>query len=138
MVFWSAEIALASGEYASAARIAHETIEKASPGFLHVMETDFEWIEGDALLRAGDLPAAAVALERARSTAETRGCRRMFWPIFWSLARLADAEGRATDGVELRRRARTIVDEIAESLAPLGLAETFKRTSQVSALLAET
>jgi hypothetical protein len=39
--------------------------------------------------------------------------------------------------VDLRRRARAIVDAIAESLASLGLAESFRRTPYASELLAE-
>jgi class 3 adenylate cyclase/tetratricopeptide (TPR) repeat protein len=136
----SAEIALASAEYASAAQIAHDSLE-AGPwnrGRLLILESDLRWIEADALLRAGDLPAASAALDRARSEAERKGSRRMLWRIFWSLARLADAEGRATDGVDLRRRARVVVDGIAESLSSLGLSESFKRTPHARAVLAET
>jgi tetratricopeptide (TPR) repeat protein len=136
--FVSAEIALAGGEYASAARLAHDVLAGDHRSRLQVLETDLQWIEGDALLRAGDLHAASAALERACAEAERRGSRRVLWLIFWSLARLADAEGRASDGVDLRRRARAIVDAIAEGLAPLGLAESFKRTPEASALLAET
>ena len=134
----SAEIALANGQFASAAQIAHDGLEGDDLPRLHIFETDLRWIEGEALLHAGDLPAASAALERARSDAERRGSRRTLWLILWSLARLADAEGRASDGVDLRRRARAIVDAIADSLAPLGLAESFRRTPQASALLAET
>ena len=134
----SAEIALASAEYASAAQIAHDALEAYDRGGLLNMnlDTDLKWIEGDALLRAGDLTAASAALERARLQAE-RKSRRTLWLILWSLARLADAEGRGSDGVDLRRQARTIVDAIAESLASLGLADSFRRTPQVRALLAE-
>jgi tetratricopeptide (TPR) repeat protein len=135
--FVSSEIALASGDYESAAQIAHDALERLDSRRLLILETDFEWIEGDALLRSGDLPAASAALERARSESERRGSRRTLWLILWSLARLADAEGRGGDAADLRRRARAIVDAIAESLAPLGLSESFRRTSQVSALLAE-
>lgn len=138
MAFASAEIALASGEYASAAQIARDELKRADRSRLHILKTDLEWIEGDALLRAGDLSAASAALERARSEAERRGSHRTLWLILWSLARLADTEGRASDGADLRRRARAIVDAIAESLAPLGLAESFKRTPEANALLAET
>ncbi|MDP9276075.1 MAG: AAA family ATPase [Chloroflexota bacterium] len=135
----SAEIALANTEYASAAQIAHDAIEAYDRGGLLNLnlDTDLKWIEGDALLRAGALTAASAALARARLQAE-RKSRRTLWLILWSLARLADAEGRGSDGVDLRRRARTIVDEIANSLASLGLADSFRRTPQVSALLAET
>jgi tetratricopeptide (TPR) repeat protein len=132
-----AEVALASGEYANAAQIAHDELEGAERGRLLILRSDLEWVEGDALLHAGDLPAATAALERARAEAERRGSQRTLWLILWSLARLADAEGRTTDGVDLRRRARAIVDAIAESLASLGLAESFKRTPYASELLAE-
>jgi hypothetical protein len=135
----SAEIALANAEYVSAAQIAHDALEADDRGGLLNLnvETDLRWIEGDALLRAGDLTAASVALERALRQAESKS-RRTLWLILWSLARLADAQGRGNDGVDLRRRARTIVDAIADSLASLGLADSFRRTPQVTALLAET
>jgi tetratricopeptide (TPR) repeat protein len=136
--FLSAEIALAGGEYASAARIAHEALESPYHSRLQLMERDLEWMEGDALLRAGDLSAASSALERTRAKVERLGSRRTLWLILWSLSRLADAEGRPSDGLKLRRQAREIVDAIAESLVPLGLAESFKRTPEASALLAET
>lgn len=134
----SAEIALASGDYATAAQIAHDALEGPDRGRLMIFGTDLEWLEGDALLRAGDLAAASTALQRAQSQAERLGSHRMLWLILWSLGRLADAEGRASDGVELRRRARAIVEAIAESLSTLGLAESFKRTPDAAALLAET
>jgi tetratricopeptide (TPR) repeat protein len=134
----SAEIAVASGEYASAAQVAHDALEGPDRGRLLILGTDLKWFEGDALLRAGDLSAASVALERSRSEAERLGSQRTLWLILWSLARLADVEGRASDGVDLRRRACTIVDAIAKSLVSLGLAESFKRTPHASALLSET
>ncbi len=136
--FVSAEIALASGDYATAAQIAHDALEGADREQLMIFGTDLEWFEGDALLRAGDLSAASTALQHAHLQAERLGSQRMLWLILWSLARLADAEGRASDGVELRRRARAIVEAIAESLSTLGLAESFKRTPDAAALLAET
>jgi hypothetical protein len=135
--FTSAEIAVASGEYARAAQIAHDELSRSDLGRPFILISDLNWIEGEALLRAGDLSAASAALARARSEAERRGSQRSLWLIFWSLARLADAEGRAIDAVGLRRRARAIVDTIADSLLPLGLAEGFKQTLQVSALFAE-
>jgi ATP/maltotriose-dependent transcriptional regulator MalT len=134
----SSEIALARGEYASAAQIAREALEAPDRGRLLILGTDLKWLEGDALLRAGDLSSASTVLQRARSEAEALGSRRTLWLILWSLARLADAEGRASDGADLRRRARAIVDAIAEGLSSLGLAESFKRTPYVSALLTET
>jgi class 3 adenylate cyclase/tetratricopeptide (TPR) repeat protein len=134
----SSEIALAKGEYRIAAQIAHDALQAPDRGRLLILGSDLKWLEGDALLRSGDLSAASTALERARSEAEALGSRRTLWLILWSQARLADAEGRASDAVELRRRARTIIDAIAESLLSLGLAESFKRTPHASALLAET
>jgi hypothetical protein len=136
--FTSAEIAVASGEYARAAQIAHDELSRSDLGRPFILISDLNWIEGEALLRAGDLSAASAALARARSEAERRGSQRSLWLIFWSLARLADAEGRAIDAVGLRRRARAIVDAIAESLLPLGLAERFKSAPYVRALLEET
>jgi hypothetical protein len=133
----SSEIALACGEYASAAQIAHDFLEEANASAV-VIGRDLKWLEGDALLRAGDLSAASTALERARSEAETLGSRRILWLVLWSLARLADAEGRTTDGVQLRRQARAIVEGIAESLTSLGLTESFKRTPHAAAVLAES
>jgi class 3 adenylate cyclase/tetratricopeptide (TPR) repeat protein len=133
----SSEIALARGEYGSAAQIAHDALEASDRGRLLILGTDLKWLEGDALLRSGDLSGASAALERARSEAERLGSQRTLWLILWSLARLADAEGRASEGVDLRRRARAIVEAIGESLAPLGLAESFRRTPYASALLAE-
>jgi class 3 adenylate cyclase/tetratricopeptide (TPR) repeat protein len=134
----SSEIALARGEYGRAAQIAHDALEAPDRGRLLILGTDLKWLEGDALLRSGDLSAASTVLQRARSEAEALGCRRTLWLILWSLARLADAEGRASDGVELRRQARAIVNAIAESLAPLGIAEKFRATPNASALLSET
>jgi tetratricopeptide (TPR) repeat protein len=134
----SSEIALARGDYGSAAQIARDALEAPDRGRLLILGTDLRWIEGDALLRAGDLSAASAALQVARSAAETLGCRRTLWLILWSLARLAEVEGRRSDGADLRRQARAIVDDIAESLSSLGLAESFRRTPYASALLAGT
>jgi class 3 adenylate cyclase/tetratricopeptide (TPR) repeat protein len=134
----STEIAHASGDYASAAQIARDAVNGIDRTRLLIMATDLRWFEGDAMLRAGDLTAASIALEHVRSDAERLGCRRTLWLILWSLARLADAEGRESEGVELRRQARAIVDAIAHSLSPLGLAESFKRTPYAAAVLAET
>jgi tetratricopeptide (TPR) repeat protein len=137
IAFASAEIALASGEYASAAQIAHDALDGPASRRLLILDTDFKWIEGDALLRSGDLPGASTALERARASAERLGSQRTMWLILWSQARLAEAKGRASEGAELRRRARAIVGAIAESLAPLGPSESFRRTPEARALLAE-
>jgi tetratricopeptide (TPR) repeat protein len=133
----SSEIALACGEYASAAQIAHDFLEEANASAL-VIGRDLKWLEGDALLRAGDLSTASTALQRARSEAETLGSHRILWLVLWSLARLADAEGRTTDGVQLRQQARAIVEGIAESLSSLGLTESFKRTPYAAAVLTES
>jgi class 3 adenylate cyclase/tetratricopeptide (TPR) repeat protein len=134
----SSEIALATGEYGSAAQIAHDALQAPDRGRLLILGTDLKWLEGDALLRSGDLSAASTVLQRARSDAEALGSRRTLWLILWSLARLAEAEGRPSDGADLRRQARAIVDDIAESLSSLGLAESFRRTPYASALLAGT
>jgi hypothetical protein len=96
---------------------------------------DFEYLEGEAHRRCGELDAATQALLRARATASALGGRRILWQILASLASVEDAQGRAMSSARTREQARVIVAGIEDSLRPVGLAERFRAQVVVRALM---
>ena len=87
---------------------------------------DFEYLEGEAHRRNGDLDRAAEALGRARATASELGGRRVLWHILASLASVEDARGNVTEAAAALEAARTIATTIEGSLRVVGLADRFR------------
>ena len=104
-------------------------------GLMRPYVADFEYLEGEAHRRCGELDAAMQALLRARATASALGGRRILWQILASLASVEDAQGRAMLSVRTREQARVIVAGIEDSLRPVGLAERFRAQVVVRALM---
>lgn len=121
-----AELALAQGRAAEAAEIATSTRRLASERALVPFEKDFDLIAGAALRRAGDLPGARAALERALTASRTTGSRRVLHAILGELAEVAGAEGNAAEAARLRSEAAAEVDRIALSLRARGLEDRFR------------
>jgi predicted ATPase/class 3 adenylate cyclase len=96
---------------------------------------DFEYLEGEAQRRRGELDAATQALSRARATASGLGGRRILWQILASLGSVEDAQGHTVSAAGMREEARSIAAGIEESLRPVGLAERFRAQPVVRALM---
>ncbi len=87
---------------------------------------DFEYLEGEANRRRGELDLAADSLRRAFATASALGERRILWPILASLASVEGSRGNAAASASASDEARSIAAGIEESLRPVGLADHFR------------
>jgi len=121
----AAELELASGAFAAAADAAIAGGEQQRRRMRPYI-ADFEYLEGEAYRRNGDLDRAAEALGRARATASELGGRRVLWHILASLASVEDARGNVIEGAAAGEAARTIATAIEDSLRVVGLADRFR------------
>ena len=95
--------------------------------------TDLEWLEGEALLVAGDEAAARVALERALGTADRLGTGRVRWRIEVALAATLERSGDQERATRLRADAAAFTREVERGLEPRGLAASFAALPEVRA-----
>lgn len=130
------ELEIARGAFATAALTARREVSRHRR-VMRPYVSDFEYLEGEAERLRGDHDAAIAALARARATAEAVGSRRVLWRILGALALCERTRGNVRAAEGLKERARGIVVQIADSLRPLGLAESFATRPDVRALLEE-
>ena len=128
------ELKLARGDYEGTVAEAHARGDEQR-ALMRPYVADFEYLEGEAHRRRGELDAATQALSQARATASALGTRRILWQILAALASVADARGHAVLAAGTREDARSIVAGIEDSLRPVGLAERFRAQAVVRELM---
>ncbi len=87
---------------------------------------DFEYLEGEAHRRRGELDLAAATLRRARATATALGERRILWRILASLGSVEGTMGDSTAAAAANTEARSIAGAIEDSLRAIGLDDRFR------------
>ena len=85
---------------------------------------------------AGDLPAAARSLTAGSALAEEMGSKRTLWQLLAERADVNEQRGEEGRADRDRQRARAIVRQIANNVAPLGLDEPFASQPNVRRLTA--
>ncbi len=126
-MIWCAavELALAQGHPARALEIIDQLMASAAqgaegPGSLRVLK-----LRGEALVMLQRLVEAEVAFERAREIARTQGVRPMQWRMCIALGNLYQAQGRNTEADQAFATARTLIEELAATIADEPLRDNF-------------
>jgi tetratricopeptide (TPR) repeat protein len=128
------EFAIAKGEFTQALKLADELLAEVTP-LTRVDVSDVLRCKGMALLELNRLDEALRVLTEACSLAKEMGANLQLWA---TLASLADAHrklGNDKDAVSNLREARAIVEQIAESLREIDLAESFLNQPRVKTLM---
>ena len=128
------EFAIAKGDFPRALELADELLAEVTP-LTRVDVPDVLRYKGRALLALNRLDEALRVLTEACSLAKEMGANLQLWS---TLASLADANrklGNDKDAEANLRQARAIVEQIAESLQEIGLAESFLSQPRVKELM---
>ncbi len=110
------ELTLAQSDYARAATVAEELIATLHKLGYRPALPDALGFKSQVLLAQGQTDAAYQTLQAARAEAEALNSRRTLWPILLALSELEAQRGDTAKAEDLRRRARQIVEYIAEHL----------------------
>jgi DNA-binding CsgD family transcriptional regulator len=93
-------------------------------------------LRGEALVELQRHKEAKIALETAREIAAAQGVRPMLWRIAVILGKLYQVQGRNTEAEEAFANARTLIEELAATIADEPLHDNFLR--QATAMLPQT
>jgi class 3 adenylate cyclase/tetratricopeptide (TPR) repeat protein len=128
------EFAIAKGEFTQALELADELLAEVTP-LTRVDVPDVLRCKGMALLELNRLDEALGVLTEACSLAKEMGANLQLWSTLASLAAANRKLGNAKDAQSNLREARAIVEQIAESLREIGLAESFLNQPRVKTLM---
>ena len=128
------EFAIAKGEFTQALKLADELLAEVTP-LTRVDVPDVLRCKGMALLELNRLDEALRVLTEACSLAKEMGANLQLWSTLASLAAAHRKLGNDKDAVSNLREARAIVEQIAESLREIGLAESFLNQPRVKTLM---
>jgi hypothetical protein len=131
-----AEVALARGDMAQAARLAGALADELRADHIDYWVPEARCLQGRALAGLDRLAEARAALQPARVEAQAYGARRLLWPILLALAEVEARSGAAEAAADLRQAARTVVAEMAAHTAGT-LRASFLAQPHVRAALAE-
>jgi class 3 adenylate cyclase/tetratricopeptide (TPR) repeat protein len=109
-------LALDAGDPAKAGAIARELVERLRSAGVQVLVAEGLVALGRALTAAGRIDDAERALAEAIESAERTGERRVLWEALALSSSLHAERGDHEAALDLRRRAATIVEGIAEGL----------------------
>jgi tetratricopeptide (TPR) repeat protein len=134
-LMWCAqvELALAQGQPARALEMTDALIT-SDPHTSHggtILR--FSKLRGETLLALQQPVEAEAALNAALTLARAQGVRPMQWRISLTLGKLYQSQGRHTEAKQLFVTARTIIEELATTIADEELRDTF--LSQANRLL---
>ena len=115
-------------------KLANELLREAAH-LTHVDIPDVLRWKGIALLDLDQHDAALQTLTKARSLANKLGANPQLWLILSSLADVNEKLGNDKEGESNRQEARNIIEQLAESLREVGLAESFLEQPRVRAMM---
>ena len=127
------ELAYARGEYGKALALSEELLKEVSPLVRIDIPEVLRW-KGNALFALGQLDNAHQVLSKACSLAESSNSNLHLWLILANLAEVNAKLGNQEEAEANREQARSIVEQIADSLVELELRETFLEQPRVRAL----
>jgi predicted ATPase/DNA-binding CsgD family transcriptional regulator len=121
----SVELALAKGDPTRALEILDRLIASAAQGAEGQGSLRVLKLRGEALVMLQRPVEAEVAFERAQEIARTQGVRPMHWRICVALGKLYQAQGRNTEAEQALAIARTLIEELAATIADEPLRDNF-------------
>ncbi len=123
--FAEASLFGAIGNFAELHQIASGTLEEMKQHEFRLLRSDFLVLQAQAYIRDEKPGQAMECLEEGIAFAEEIHSVRTLWKLLAHRARVLAAQGEEKLAAKERTRARSIVDQIAEGIAPLGLDKTF-------------
>ena len=130
-----ATVLVARKDHEGVVRLARDAYEdQVRTGFASY-RPDWGWHEADSLRALGRLDEATARLDVAEREAVALDAQRSLWRIHACRALIADEQGRADDARSARAQVREIVERIARSLEPVGLADRFRARPAVAEAL---
>jgi serine/threonine protein kinase/predicted ATPase len=131
-----AEIALARGDHAQALDITNRLIASATNLSEEVVIPLLWKLRGEALAGLGSPEEAATMLQVAQEAARTQGLQSLQWRICVSLGKLYQGQGRHTEAEHVFATARTIIEDLANTIEDEALRDNFMR--QATSMLSYT
>ena len=128
------ELALAEKDYESALILAENLLEQVSP----LTRVDIPAVmqrKADALIGLGKFDEAHQVLTQACSLAVEMGSKHHLWSVLSSLADMNARINKQNEADACRKKARQIVEMIADGLQEIGLRESFLSQPRVRALI---
>jgi DNA-binding CsgD family transcriptional regulator len=130
------ELALAQGNPARALETIDQLITSGTQGAEGQSSLRVLKLRGETLVMLQRLVEAEVAFEAAQEIAATQGVRPMQWRICIALGNLYQAQRRDAEAEQAFATARTLIEELAATIADEPLHDNFLR--QATALLPHT
>src|SRR5256714_6784023 len=121
----SVELALAQGYPTRALDILDRLIASAPQGAEGQSSLRVLKLRGEALVMLQRPVEAEIAFEAAQEIATTQGVRPMQWRICIALGNLYQAQGRNTEAEQAFATARTLIEELAATIADESLRDNF-------------
>lgn len=134
----AARIALGSGRVDDAAAVAADAARRHRARGILLTVLDLELVAAQALRLGGKAREALAMLERPLDDAARTGARRVLWQLLATRAAASETLGEMAEATRDRAAALAIVERIARSLEPGGMAASFRATRDVRALMAST
>jgi tetratricopeptide (TPR) repeat protein len=129
------ELALARQDYRAAITAADQLLEYLDQTETRAFAYDALFLKAKGLIGTRQIAAAYAVLKQAEAEAEALGSRRSLWEILWLRSRIEAELGRPQDAAALRVRARSIVQELIDSLYQPELRLSFERLPEIQAAL---
>ncbi len=128
------ELAIARGNHELGLLLIEELLNEVTP-LTHVGVPEVIRWKGIALTELGRYDEAHQALSEACSMARKLDAQPQLWPILASLEKVNSKLEKYKEAEANRDEARTIIQQIAESLREVGLTESFLNQPRVQALI---
>jgi len=128
------EFAVAKGDYEQAIHLADELLEEVTPLTRVDVPDVLRW-KGIALIELGRDEGALQVLTEACALAKELGANLQLWSSLVSLGDVNAKLGNNKEAKSNRAEAYKIVEQIAESLREVGLAESFLKQPRVQKLM---
>jgi len=128
------ELVYARGNYASALFMIDELLNEVDPLTCLDVPDVLRW-KGLVLIELGRYDEALHTLTEACSRANGMGATLQLWLSYATIADLQEKLGKNLEARSNRKEARTIVEQIAESLQEVGLRDSFLNQPRVKDLI---
>ena len=133
IVLANIELVYARGDYATALLMIDELLNEVEP-LTRLDVPDVLRMKGNTLIELNRYEEALRVLTEASSRARGIGANLQLWLSLASLADVHEKLGNKQESESNRNEARQIIEQIAESLREVGLAESFLNQPQVQNL----
>jgi tetratricopeptide (TPR) repeat protein len=134
VVLANIELAYARGDYALALSMIDELLNEVAPLTRLDVPDVLRW-KGLILMELGRYEEALQVLTEACSLASGMGADLLLWLSYASLADVQKKLGNNREAESNQDKARKIIEQIAESLREVGLAELFLKQPQVQKVM---